>query len=65
MYQKALPFLGVIAIVLTVLFCGVSALAAWRQHQGHAEGGFVIVSAICALMCYQSGRRLLRTQKQQ
>jgi len=44
MYKTALPFLGVIALVLAVLFCGVSALAAWREHHGHAESGFVIVS---------------------
>ncbi len=42
--KQHLPFLGVIALVLAVLLAGVSALAAWREHHGHAESGFVIVS---------------------
>lgn len=65
MLKTVLPIIGWLAIAYSVLFCGVSAIAAWRAHHGHgSSGGFAVVSAISALMLYQTGSRALRSQRQ-
>jgi hypothetical protein len=61
MRKNVSRILGFISIAFCVLFCGVSA---WRAHHGvESSGGLAVIMLLMALVLYQGGSRILRSQR--